>query len=182
MSICNIRYQIKIRVLWKSGSSLTSGAMKSGESAMHFTSLKSQVFLKSILVSILEQLNNSWKVSPWTLFSCLNYFKTDMFGLLAWSQSATSSQLRPTWWFLIVLNWDVWLFEGKVILLGFNLNFKMVELICFLTPNPPADSPVNTKCVASNKLKWWLRWFITFLKSSSDNQIKVKWKLRSLCE
>ena len=36
-----------------------------------------------------------------------------------------------------------------------------------LTPKPPADVPLRTKCVASNKLKWWLRWFITFLTIST---------------
>ena len=40
----------------------------------------------------------------------------------------------------------------------------MEDNILILTPKPPADSPVKTKCVASNKLKWWLRWFMTFLE------------------
>ena len=51
-----------------------------------------------------------------------------MLGLWAWSQSATSSQLRPT-------------------------------------PKPPAESPLSTKWVASNRLKWILRWFMVFLEA-----------------
>ena len=34
------------------------------------------------------------------------------------------------------------------------------------TPKPPAEVPLSTKCVASNKLKWWLMWFITFLMTT----------------
>ena len=47
----------------------------------------------------------------------------------------------------------------------------MEENILILTPKAPADSPVKTKCVASNKLKWWLRWFITFLEKCHNGEL-----------
>ena len=153
-------FEVQIVQIGSSKGKVTSGAMKSGASAIHFTSL----------VGISSTSFSSWssKISPPPpppplpkppqAAASPKLQKSTFLG--CWH--AASQQRRHSWGQPEV----EWLRIFSVALLSPIPNRPPSSKVN-LTPKPPADVPLRTKCVASNKLKWWLRWFITFLTIST---------------